>query len=160
MRGLWAELPELPSNRWHTQEHRGNSPRVDRNSTRSGEAIGVVVEWAEPGQLPEECRDWDRDKLAPDTSTRQDPRSTTSRADSHANHGTSDRHARRRYRAHENVRSRRAKKVLVSPDQAKALPPIIQKTIEPKLFFSLLLISLGDFCSKALTVFGSVQEIS
>jgi hypothetical protein len=41
MRGLWGELPELSSNRWRIQEHRANSPRVDRNSTRSGVELGV-----------------------------------------------------------------------------------------------------------------------
>src|SRR5262245_63305510 len=95
-------VPGLPSNRWRTLEHKDNSPQDDRNSTRSGEGIEVVGERTGPGQPPEECRDWDRDKLALDTNTMQDPRSTTNRSGFHAIRETSARRAKRRHRAHEN----------------------------------------------------------
>jgi len=142
-------LPGLPSNRWRTQEHKDNSPQGDRNNTRSGEGIGVVGEREEPGQLRAECRGSDRDRLEPDTNTMRDPQSTTNRSDSHAIRETSARPAKRRYRAHENVRYRRAKKVLVSPDQKQGLQPTKQTTTEPKLLFSLLHLLRG-FLQRAL----------
>jgi hypothetical protein len=114
MRGLWGELPELSSNRWRIQEHRDSSLQAGRNSTRSGVELGVEqVVQGEPGQLPEEHRGWDRDKSAQDTSTIQDLRSTTNRADSRAIRDTSALRAKRRYRVHGNGRCRHASRVLV-----------------------------------------------
>jgi hypothetical protein len=122
MQGREGELPGQPSNRWRTQEHKGNSPEGDRSSTKL-EARPALEQEAkrEPGQLPEEYKGSDRDRLEPDTNTMRDPQSTTNRSDFHAIRETSARHAKRRYRAHENVRYRRAKKVLVSPDQGRAM---------------------------------------
>lgn len=122
MRGREGEFPAQPSNRYRIQEHKDNSPEGDRSSTKLKARLGVEQEAKrEPGQLPEEYKGSDRDRLEPDTNTMRDPQSTTNRSDFHAIRETSARHAKRRYRAHENVRYRRAKKVLVSPDQGRAM---------------------------------------
>jgi hypothetical protein len=122
MPGREGELPAQPSNRCRTQEHKDSSQRADRNNTRL-EARPAVEQEAkgEPRQLPVEYTGLDRDRPGPDTNTIQDPQSTTNRSDFHAIRETSARRAKRRYRAHENVRYRRAKKVLVSPDQGRAM---------------------------------------
>jgi hypothetical protein len=136
------ELRGRLSNRCRTQEHRDSSPQGDRRSTKLAALLGAVAaETREPEQLPEEYKGLDKDKPAPDTNTKRQARSTTSRVEAHASRDTSARRAKRRYRAHE---SRRAK--LVSAEQIQAAPqPTIQKAAEPKLLFSLLLISLEDF---------------
>jgi len=138
------ESPGRFSNRWRTQEHKDNSPQGDHSSTKLGAVLGVVEAGTKgpPGQLPEECRDLDKDKRAQDTSTINHLRSTTIRADSRASRETSALRAKRRYRVHE---SRRANQVQVSPDQEQAArQPTIQPTAEAKLFFSSLLVSSKD----------------
>jgi hypothetical protein len=88
----WREEEELPgrlSNRWRTQEHKDSSPEGDHNSTKFAATFGVVEAGTrEPEQLPEECRDLDKDKPAPDTNTIRHLRSTTSPAASRASHDT------------------------------------------------------------------------
>lgn len=122
MRGREGEFPAQPSNRYRIQEHKDNSPEGDRNNTKLEARPGVEQEAKrEPGQLPEEYKGSDRDRQEPDTNTMRDPQSTTNRSDFHAIRETSAHRAKRRYRAHENVRYHRAKKVLVSPDQGRAM---------------------------------------
>jgi len=122
MRDREGELPGQPSNRYRIQEHKDNSPEGDRNNTKLEARPGIEQEAkGEPGQLPEEYKGLDKDRPGSDTNTMRDPQSTTNRADFHAIRETSARRAKRRYRAHENVLYRRAKKVLVSPDQGQAM---------------------------------------
>ena len=122
MPGRKGELPAQPSNRWRSQEHRDSSQRVDRNNTKLEARPGVEREAKrEPGQLPEEYKGLDRDRPGSDTNTMRDPQSTTNRSDFHAIRETSARCAKRRYRAHENVRCRRAKQVQVSPGPVRAM---------------------------------------
>src|SRR4029434_711663 len=116
MRGREGEFPAQPSNRYRIQAHKDKSREVDRSSTKLEARPGVEQEAKrEPGQLPEEYKGSDRDRQEPDTNTMRDPQSTTNRSDFHAIPETSAHRAKRRYRAHENVRYRRAKKVRVSP---------------------------------------------
>ncbi len=137
-----AESRGRLSNRWRTQEHRDSSPQGDRSSTKLAAVLGVVeAETREPEQLPAERKGLDRDKPARDTNTKRHLRSTTSRAEARASRDTSARRAKRRYRARESPRANQ-----VSVEQIQAVPqPTIQKAAEPKLFFSLLLISLENF---------------
>src|SRR4029434_8577182 len=122
MRGREGEFPAQPSNRYRIQEHKDNSPEDDRSSTKLEARRGVEQEAKrEPGQLPEEYKGSDRDRQEPDTNTMRDPPFTTNRSDSPPIREHSGGPAKRRYRAHENVRYRRAKKVLVSPDQGRAM---------------------------------------
>lgn len=139
MPGREGELSAQPSNRWRIQEHKDNSQRADRNSTKLEVLLGVEQVAKEyPGQLQEEYKDLDRDKPRPVTNTMRDPQSTTSRADARAIRGTIARRAKRRYRAHENVRCRRANKVPVSPGRRPAvLQRSIQQTTQPKSLSSL-----------------------
>ena len=134
MRAREQESPELLSNRWHTLEHKDNSPQGDRNSTKLAASFAVAQEGKrEPAQLPEACRRRDKDISATDTSTMQDLRSTTNQAESRAIRETSARRAKRRCRAHENDRFRRAKQVQASPDQERATQsPSVKQTKEPK----------------------------
>jgi hypothetical protein len=92
-----------------------------------------------PEQLLEECKGLGRDRQARDTSTKRQPRSTTSRAEGRASRDTSGRRAKRRYRADE---SRRAKQVSAERKQA-APQPTIQKAAELESFFSLFRVSWG-----------------
>jgi hypothetical protein len=133
------------SNRWRTQEHKDSSPLDDRSSTRLEAVLGVVEAGArEPEQLRVERKGLDRDKPARDTSTKRYLRSTTSQAEARASRDTSARRAKRQCHAHENVRCRPAKQVSAEHRQA-ARPPKIPKAPEPKLLFSLLLVSSEDF---------------
>ena len=118
MQAREQESPELLSTRWRILEHKGNSPRGDRNNTKLAASFAVAQEGKRgPAQLPEECRGRDKDRSAWDTSTMQDLRSTTNQAESRAIRETSVHRAKRQYRAHENDRCRRAKQVQASPDQ-------------------------------------------
>jgi hypothetical protein len=63
MRAREQESPELLSNRWHTLEHKDNSPQGDRNSTKLAASFAVAQEGKrEPAQLPEACRRRDKDR--------------------------------------------------------------------------------------------------
>ena len=122
MRAREQESPELLSNRWHTLEHKDNSPQGDRNSTKLAASFAVAEEGKrEPAQLPEACRRRDKDRSALDTSTMRDLRSTTNQSDYRASRETSGRRAKRRCRVHGNVRCRRAKQVQASLDQERAM---------------------------------------
>ena len=134
MRAREQESPELLSNRWHTLEHKDNSPQDDRNNTKLAASFAVAREGKQGlAQLPEGCRALDKDRSAQDTSTMQDLRSTTNQAESRAIRETSARRAKRRCRAHENDRFRRAKQVQASPDQERATQsPSLKQTKKPK----------------------------
>ena len=134
MRAREQESRELLSNRWRTLERKDNSPQDDRNNTKLAASFAVAQEGKRgPAQLPEECRGRDKDRSAPDTSTMQDLRSTTNQAEPRAIRETTTHHAKRRYRAHENDRSRRAKQVRASPDQEPAMQsPSVKQTREPE----------------------------
>ena len=128
------ESPELLSNRWRTLERKDNSPQGYRNSTKLAANFAVAREGKrEPAQLPEACRRRDKDRSAQDTSTMRDLRSTTNQAEARAIRETSARRAKRRCRAHENDRCRRAKQVQASPDQKWAMQsPPVKQTGEPE----------------------------
>src|SRR5262249_29460624 len=122
-------------------EHKDNSPQGDRNSTKLAASFAVAqVGKREPAQPPEACRRRDKDRSAQDTSTMRDLRSTTNQAEARAIRETSARRAKRRCRAHENDRFRRATQVQASPEQERAMQsPSVKQTREPECIFSLLL---------------------